>query len=316
MTDRPIRIGTRGSALARWQAHDVANQLRAAGAVVEIVYIKTSGDVQQSGSIANIGAQGVFTKEIQRSLLQGEIDLAVHSLKDLPTEIIDGLTLAAVPKRGSAGDAFLSVKAKTLAELPEGATIGTGSMRRQAQVRRLFGDKFQLTNIRGNVETRINKMKQGEVDALILAVAGLERLGLSAEIRALLPSQQFLPAIGQGALGIEIRTGDTETESVVSKISEQGSFIAVLAERAFLRTLQGGCIAPIGAYAHTYSNVQLKLHGRVLSPDGQTCLEDRFATLNPNGLTPKDAETLGRHGAETLQKRGADEIVNALRLTG
>ena len=268
----PLRLGTRGSALARWQANWTAEQLNALGVAVEIVVIQTSGDLVQNESIVNIGAPGVFTKEIQRALLENKIDLAVHSLKDLPTEHIDGITLAAVPKRASYRDAFVSLIAEKIGNLPKGSRIGTGSLRRKTQILHHFGDKYQVTDIRGNVETRLRKMEQGEYDALILAESGLIRLGLADSIRSVLEPPFFLPAIGQGALGLEIRTDDSRAADCVGALNDEATFASVLAERAMLRKLQGGCSAPIAALG-TVENDTLTLHGRVLSLDGKEMLD-------------------------------------------
>jgi len=263
-----VRLGTRGSTLARWQANWTAEQLAALGIAVEIVIIQTSGDLIQDESIINIGAQGVFTKEIQRALLENKIDIAVHSLKDLPTEPVLGLSLAAVPKRESHRDAFVSLIAENIDDLPKGSRIGTGSLRRKTQVLNRFGDKYLVEDIRGNVETRLRKLKQGEYDALILAEAGLMRLGLVDSIRSALEPPFFLPAIGQGALGWEIRTEDQQTAELLQPLTDAPTFAAVLAERAMLRTLQGGCSAPIAALG-TVENSLLTLHGRILSLDGK-----------------------------------------------
>ncbi|MGL4594637.1 MAG: hydroxymethylbilane synthase [Thermoguttaceae bacterium] len=248
-----LRIGTRGSVLARWQANWCAEQLRRAGHEVEIVFIQTSGDAIQDQSIVKMGAQGVFTKEIQRALIRNEIDIAVHSLKDLPTEYVPELRLVAVPERGSFRDAFVCSnrethkKIETIEDLPPLSRIGTGSLRRKTQIQNCFGNQFQIEEIRGNVETRLKKLDECEYDAIILAEAGLIRLGFANRIRSLLDSAHFLPAVGQGAIGIETRAEDVQTISRVGVLFAPTTFVAVLAERAFLRTLKGGCIAPIGA---------------------------------------------------------------------
>jgi len=267
---KTVRLGTRGSTLARWQANWTKEQLQTQGINTEIVVIQTSGDRVQNESIVNIGAQGVFTKEIQHALLENKIDIAVHSLKDLPTECVPGLSLAAVPKRESYRDAFVSLIAETIEDLPPGSRIGTGSLRRQTQVLYHFGDRYRVENIRGNVETRLRKLKQGNFDALILAEAGLLRLGLADAIRSFLEPPFFLPAIGQGALGWEIRTDDHQMAEWLQLFNDESTFAAVLAERAMLREMQGGCSAPIAALAQTYDcGSVLSLHGRVLSLDGK-----------------------------------------------
>jgi hydroxymethylbilane synthase len=267
-----VRLGTRGSVLARWQANWTAEQLRAQGTAVEIVVIQTSGDRIQNESIINIGAQGVFTKEIQRALLDNKIDIAVHSLKDLPTDRVAGLTLAAVPMRESYRDAFVSLCAKNIEDLPKGARIGTGSLRRKTQILHHFGDEYRVEDIRGNVETRLRKLEQGEYDALILAEAGLKRLGFSHVIRSVLEPPFFLPAVGQGALGWEIRSDEEQMAALLQPFCDLPTFAAVRAERAMLRELQGGCSAPIAALG-TVRNSTLTLHGRLLSLDGKQMFE-------------------------------------------
>ena len=269
---KTIRLGTRGSTLARWQANWTAEQLQAHGIAAEIVVIHTSGDLIQNESIVNIGAQGVFTKEIQHALLENKIDVAIHSLKDLPTEDVAGLSLSAVPKRESYRDAFVSLIAKKIEDLPPGSRIGTGSLRRKTQILYHFGDRYRVEDIRGNVETRLRKLKQGDYDALILAEAGLIRLGLGDSIRSFLDPPFFLPAIGQGALGWEIRTEDRQTAELLHSLTDAPTFAAVLAERAMLRELRGGCSAPIAALG-TVKDSMLTLHGRVLSPDGKQMSE-------------------------------------------
>ncbi len=306
-----IRLGTRGSKLARWQADWVAGHLRAAGEAVEIVVVSTQGDRNQSDAIINIGAPGVFTKEIQRALLVGDIDLAVHSLKDLPTEDVHGLTLAAVPLRASCRDAFLSHRAASLDELPEGSRIGTGSLRRKTQIAHRYGNRFQLEEIRGNVETRLRKLDDGVFDALVLAEAGLDRLGFSDRITSLLEPPFFLPAVGQGALGLEIRArdGGLAQRLEAAALQDRNSFVAVQAERAFLKTLQGGCIAPIAALGTVFeAESRLRLHGRILSLDGRSMFE---AVME----TPLDADPveLGRRLALELTNQGAGEILDDIR---
>ncbi len=302
-----IRLGTRGSALARWQADWVAGALRQHGIDVAIIEIKTRGDLVQEGPIARIGATGVFTKEIQRALLDGTVDVAVHSLKDLPTERVDGLTLAAVPKRAAYRDAFLSRNAKTLDELPPGSVIGTGSLRRQTQIVHRFGDRFRVEDIRGNVETRLRKLTDGEVDALVLAEAGLSRLGFADRIASFLEPPWFLPAVGQGALGIEVRTDDSTATEAVVRLRDESTFAAVLAEREMLRTLQGGCIAPIAALG-TVEAGRLTLHGRILSLDGAAMFERTEAAAS--GESP---ESLGRRVGTLLLQAGADRIIAELQ---
>ncbi|MCL2742561.1 MAG: hydroxymethylbilane synthase [Planctomycetaceae bacterium] len=298
-----IRIGTRGSVLARWQAEWCVAQLKQRGIETELVIIQTKGDVVQDKPLAGFGGQGVFTKEIQRALLENEADLAVHSLKDLPTQPVVGLTLAAVPKRASYYDVFVSNTFDGLQTLPAGAKIGTGSLRRKTQILYNFGDKFIIEDIRGNVETRLRKLDEGQYDALILAEAGLERLGLGNRIRSRLEPPFFLPAIGQGALGLEIRTDDKHTAALIAPLSDKKSFLEVSAERAFLRTLQAGCSSPTAALA-LFNGEELVLHGRILSPDGRKMLE-RITS----GTLLRHAETLGIQLAEELLHQGAAELL-------
>lgn len=268
-----IRIGTRGSVLALWQANWVGAALEKLGISTELVLIKTGGDLNQTDRIAELGVQGVFTKEIQRKLLDGEVDLAVHSLKDLPSGPVEGLKLAAVPERAFPFDAFLSPKFATIEELPENAVIGTGSVRRMTQIVYRFGNKFQIRDIRGNLDTRLGRLESGEYDAIIIAEAGLARLGLSDKIRQTLAPPLFLPAIGQGALGLEIRANDEKTVKALAPLDHADTHIAVAAERAFLHAMQGGCSSPIAALG-IVANGKVRLHGRVLAKDGSKMFEN------------------------------------------
>jgi hydroxymethylbilane synthase len=300
-----VRIGTRASQLAQWQANWVAGELRNLGVTVELVEIATSGDVQQGGPIAGIGLQGVFTKEIQAALLENRVDVAVHSLKDLPTETVDGLLLAAVPARESSADALVSNTAQSLAELPVGARVGTGSHRRQAQLRNLRPD-LEVAGIRGNVDTRLRKLDEGQFDAIILAVAGLRRLGWEARIRELLEPPRMLPAPGQGALGLECREVDSETQSLLAKLNHQESHQAVAAERSMLALLHAGCSAPVGAWGRIEGE-QLVLDGLAANLEGTEVLR-----ASACGLASGGAE-LGRRVATELLEQGAAAIVEAAR---
>ncbi len=245
---KTLRLGTRASALARWQADWVAARLRDQGVAVELIPITTQGDAQQVGPIGSLGSQGVFTKEIQRALLDEKIDLAVHSLKDLTTEPIQGLSLAAVPERESVCDVLVSHSGATLDDLPMGTVVGTGSLRRRAQLLHIRPD-LRMADIRGNVDTRLRRVADGDFDAIVLAEAGLNRLGLADRITQILSVERMLPAVGQGALGIEARSDDEATCEVLNALDHTETHQAVLAERSLLRTLQGGCLAPIGAWA-------------------------------------------------------------------
>ncbi|MEX0936364.1 MAG: hydroxymethylbilane synthase [Pirellulales bacterium] len=304
---RTLRLGTRGSPLARWQAEWIAAELANTGVQVELVSIATQGDTQRGGAIGSLGAQGVFTKEIQRVLLDGTIDLAVHSLKDLPTDVVEGLMLAAVPPRERPGDVLVSNTAKSLDELPEGARVGTGSLRRRAQLLHVRPD-LQVQDIRGNVDTRLRKLDDGRYEAIVLAEAGLRRLGLDNRIGQSLSPRILLPAVGQGALGVEARENDAEVLEVLGRLDDAASRQAVLAERSLLAALRGGCLAPIGAWARpaetsAYGDAGLILTAVVLSSDGQ-------ARLEAAGEAPADeAETLGRRVADELVRQGARELI-------
>lgn len=302
---RTLRLGTRASKLARWQADWVAARLRELGHAVNIVEITTSGDVAHAGPVADIGAPGVFTKEIQRAVLAGEVDVAVHSLKDLPTDAIAGLTLAAVPPRESPADVLVARSAKSLEELSASARVGTGSLRRHAQLRHARSD-LQIENIRGNVDTRVRKLDDGEFDAIVLAEAGLRRLGLASRISQVLSFDVVLPAVGQGALGIECRSDDGLALAALQSIDDAVAHAAVLAERALLAHLSGGCLAPIGALGRMEDG-RLRLSAVVLSPDGSRRL---FAG---DAAPPADAITLGRRVADALLAQGAAELIAASR---
>jgi hydroxymethylbilane synthase len=304
--DQPaLRIGTRGSRLARWQADWVAERLRRFGVPVDVVEISTQGDAEQTGPIEAIGAPGVFTKEIQRALLTGDVDVAVHSLKDLPTDPVAGLLLAAVPRREDPTDVLVSNVAKTVAALPEGARIGTGSLRRQAQLRHVRPD-LCIENVRGNVDTRLNKLDEGQFDALVLARAGLARLGWAKRATQVLLPAIMLPAVGQGALGIECRADDAATRAAVAALDDLATHAAVLAERSLLAHLSGGCLAPIGAWGRI-ENGALRLSAVVLSEDGRQRLDAH------DSAPEADAAALGRRVADTLLAVGAAELIAAAR---
>ncbi len=300
-----IRLGTRGSALALWQAHFVADRLRdvAPDVAVELVEIETSGDVSHDAPLTVIGGQGAFTKEIQRALQVGHVDVAVHSLKDLPTFAVDNLILAAVPPRGPTGDALVSRRHASFAALPPGATIATSSLRRRAQLLHRRPD-LKLVEIRGNVDTRLRKLVEQDLDGLILAEAGLVRLGRAGDISEILDPAWMLPAVGQGALGLECRADDAATRAVLQRLDDPATHYCVLAERSLLRGLGGGCQVPIGAVTQVRAG-QLWLRGVVLSPDGRRRLEHVVEG------TRLEAEALGQRAAENLLARGAGEILQS-----
>ena len=300
-----IRLGTRGSQLALRQSNMVADQLRNLGNQVELITIKTEGD-QSQASLAQIGGQGVFTKRLQTALLDGEIDLAVHSLKDLPTVPADGLKIAAVPEREDVRDALV-LNAKTTAnsfsELPSGARIGTGSTRRKAQLLYLRKD-VEVCDIRGNVDTRLGKLDSGEFDAVVLAAAGLNRLGLEHRISFLFSREAMLPAVGQGALGLETRSDDDATISALSKLNASRSHAEVLAERAMLRELGAGCMAPVGVATH-WSDGNLSLSGVILSVDGS----ERIMASETGA--PDLAVSIGAKVASSLFADGGERLLKA-----
>lgn len=306
MNDRSLAIGTRGSPLALWQASWVAEQLTQRGVKCHIVTIATRGDLRTDVPVEAIGPFGVFTKELQKALLDGRIDLAVHSLKDLPTEPSKGTVLAAVPPRESPFDALISHDGKTFDQLPNGARIGTGSLRRQTQLRHRRPD-LEIVPVRGNVDTRLQKLRDGQFDAMVLAQAGLTRLGLASEITEVLPPSLMLPAVGQGALGLETRAGDQEAREALAKLDDLESHQAVLAERAMLATLRGGCLAPVGAWARLEDDGRLRLTACVLSRDGTRRIA---ADLLANAA---DAVPLGRQVAEKLLAEGAAEMIDQSR---
>ncbi|TWT73524.1 Porphobilinogen deaminase [Posidoniimonas polymericola] len=303
---RPLRLGTRASKLARWQAEHIAGRLRELGAKVEIVLLRTQGDAQQSGPIAAIGAQGVFTKELQRALLDCQIDLAVHSMKDLPTEKVDGLAVAAVPIREDHHDALVAPAAlapapTTLADLPHGAHVGTGSARRRSQLLAARPD-LKVSGIRGNVDTRLAKLDAGDFDAILLAAAGLRRLGLEDRISQLLPIEIMTPAPAQGALAIECRADDQPTLAALRPLEDAAARAAITAERTALRKLEGGCLAAMGAHARV-DGEQLSLRAIVLSDDGSqhVWVEDQAPTYA--------AVDLGTAVATRLLDQGAAELL-------
>lgn len=300
-----IRLGTRSSALARWQAQWVADALAQRGVTVELVPISTTGDVT-SGSLAEIGGQGLFTKEIQRALLAGEVDLAVHSLKDLPTAPVDGLKLAAVPEREAVGDCLISNLAKSLADLPRNAKIGTGSLRRKAQLLHIRPD-LVIDDIRGNLDTRLRKLDEGQYDAIILAEAGLRRLGWGDRITAVLAKSEMLPAVGQGALGLETRADDATTQDIISPLNHADSLLSVIAERSLLFALRAGCLAPVGAWGRFDDTRRLTLDAVVLSGQGETRLFETDASA-PQPTFDQAAE-LGRKVAQRLLDRGATQLI-------
>ena len=303
-----IIVGTRGSKLALWQAGHIADRLRQLnpGLTVELQRIVTTGDKILDVPLAQIGGKALFTKELELAMLAGEIDLAVHSLKDMPTELPQGLTLAATTERLDPYDAFISCKVRSLRDLPQGATMGTSSLRRKAQLLRLRPD-LNIVNLRGNLDTRLQKLDDGQFDAIVLAAAGLRRLGWSSRISELLSAEDCLPAVGQGVLAIETRADDPDVLPLVAQLDDAATRACVTAERRFLDVVQGGCQAPIGVYAR-FDEERLVLKARILSLDGARCVEATTV-----GETD-DAARMGQELAERLLNDGARQILAEIGL--
>jgi hydroxymethylbilane synthase len=303
MPHSPLRLGTRSSPLALWQARFIQNELspHASPRSVELVYIETHGDRDQASALSNMGGFGVFTKAIQNALLEDRADVAVHSLKDLPTIPTDGLELASVPKRGPNGDAFVSRKYKNFEDLPKGAVVGTSSLRRRAMLLHQRPD-LQLLDLRGNVETRLRKLDEQNLDAIILAEAGLIRLGMADRITEVLDSEWMLPAVGQGAIGLECRTDDTDSRQLVENLNDPATMARVTCERAMLFALGGGCLVPIGAISKVEDGV-LTIRGAVLTVDGK-----RQVTATHKGLA-KTPLAIGQELAAMLLGEGAAELL-------
>jgi hydroxymethylbilane synthase len=295
---RALKIGTRGSALALWQANHVRDRLLAGGVPsVELVVIKTKGDKILDVPLAAVGGKGLFVKEIEDALLRGEVDLAVHSMKDVPTEQPDGLVLSAVSAREDARDAVVG-------KLGQGARVGTSSLRRMCQLRAWRPD-LSIVSLRGNVDTRLKKLDAGELDAVVLAAAGLQRLGFAARIAERLPTSVSLPAIGQGALALETRGDDAEAIAAVrAAMHDEESAACVAAERALLARLQGGCQTPIAGHA-VRKDGAIVLEGLVGAPDGSRILRDRAAGADPRAVGLELAERLLAAGAEELLRAGS-----------
>jgi hydroxymethylbilane synthase len=299
-----LKIGTRGSQLALFQANWVKDQLGKAypDLNVTLIKIKTTGDKIQDVPLAKIGGKGLFVKEIEESLLQKKIDLAVHSIKDVPTEFPQGLHLSAITKREDPRDVFISRDGRTLKNLPAGAKIGTSSLRRQAQLLH-FRNDFELIPLRGNLDTRLKKLRTMSLDGIVLALAGVRRLGLEETVTEIIPADISLPAIGQGALGIETRMDDKDVEGQIRFLNDRDSSISVTAERAFLKKLEGGCQVPLAAYARPTGKT-LHIDGLVGSIDGKRLI--RHHVEGP----VENAESLGIELAEILLGKGAREILD------
>jgi hydroxymethylbilane synthase len=296
----PVVIGSRGSALALWQAHHIADRLAALGAETRIEIIRTSGDKIQDVPLSKVGGKGLFTKEIEEALLAGAVDLAVHSMKDVPTDLPEGLTLAAMPEREEPRDALIGL---ALSDLKAGARVGTSSLRRSAQLH-AYIPGLSIQMLRGNVDTRLRKLDEGQYDAIVLAAAGLRRLGWQDRIRELIPPEVMCPAVGQGALAIETRADGGAAQTLVAQLDHAATRTAVTAERALLRTLGGGCQVPVGAYAVVVNEIggaNVQLRAVVASPDGVRLVRGELSGFDP--------EMTGARLGEQLLLQGAREIL-------
>jgi hydroxymethylbilane synthase len=297
-----LRIGSRGSQLALWQANHISALLCARGHEVEIEIIHTTGDKITDVALAKVGTKGMFTKEIEEALAAAKVDLAVHSLKDLPTELPQGFEIAAITERQDPRDAFCSRHYSKIEDLSKGARVGTSSLRRQAQLKAIRPD-LDIHSLRGNVDTRLRKLEQGDYDAIILASAGLMRLGKTELIQQIIPTEIMCPAAGQGALGIEIREGDSKTRDLLAFLNDPDARAATTCERALLNSLGGGCQVPVGAFAEI-RNGKLHLESIVADPGGTRLLRD--------AREGDDPEKLGNQAGASLLKRGADAILEAV----
>jgi hydroxymethylbilane synthase len=294
-----LRIGSRGSQLALWQANHISSLLRERGHEVELEIIKTTGDKIVDVALAKVGTKGMFTKEIEEALLEGQVDLAVHSLKDLPTELSPGFEIAAITTRENPCDVFCSSKFSSIEDLPHSARVGTSSLRRQAQLKAVRRD-LEIYPLRGNVDTRLRKLEAGEYDGIILAAAGLNRLGKTELVKQVIPASLMCPAAGQGALGIEIREGDSPTRQHLAFLDDYAARVTTTCERALLNKLGGGCQVPIGASAELRSG-KLHLEAIVAHPDGSVVLRESRAGADP--------EKLGSEVGATLLARGGGAIL-------
>jgi len=300
---KKIRIGTRGSLLAWTQSSWVKEQIERQhpDLEVELVKIVTKGDKIVDVPLAQVGGKGLFVKEIEDALLRNEVDLAVHSMKDVPAELPEGLHLGIIPQREDPRDVFIAKKYATFRDLPSGGRVGTSSLRRRAQLLSLRSD-LEIETLRGNLDTRIRKLDEGQFDAVIVAAAGLRRLGLAERVTAYFLTGEMLPAVGQGALGLELRQSDQELLGLLSFFNHEETAIAVRGERAFLYRLEGGCQVPIGCFGEL-ENGQLRLTGLIASVDGTRILKETV------GSSPAEAEKAGRQLAEQLLDRGGREIL-------
>jgi hydroxymethylbilane synthase len=308
LPDQPLLIGTRGSPLALWQARHVWTRLLAAANLGEgaigLSVITTSGDRIKDKPLRDFGGKGLFTKEIDEALLRGDVDLAVHSMKDLETDLPAGLCIAAILPRGDVRDAFISTKARFLAELPPGSVVGTSSLRRQAQIMRLRPD-LRVVNFRGNVETRLKKLAEGQADATLLALAGLERLGLASHATSILSTEEMLPAVGQGAIGVTCRSDDASTRALLAPLNDAASAATVACERAYLARLEGSCKTPIAGLAEIEQTI-LRFRGMILNPDGS-----EWYGIELTGAA-ENAPSIGADAAEELLARAGPDFIAKL----
>ncbi|MDN4527026.1 hydroxymethylbilane synthase [Fictibacillus fluitans] len=304
---RKIIVGSRRSKLALTQTNWFIDQLKAQGCPFEfeVKEIVTKGDVILDVTLSKVGGKGLFVKEIEQALLNKEIDMAVHSMKDMPSVLPDGLMIGCTPKRVDPRDAFISEKYNSLQDLPSGAVVGTSSLRRAAQILNVRPD-LTIKSIRGNIDTRLGKLRSGEFDAIILAAAGLERMGWSSDtVTEYLSVSTSLPAVGQGALSIESREDDKELNDYLQQLNDKETFETVMAERAFLYTLEGGCQVPIAAYAEKTTAGEISLTGLVGTPDGKTIIKEHAVSDDP--------QKLGVELATTLQAKGAADILEKVK---
>jgi hydroxymethylbilane synthase len=302
MSQSSLRLGTRGSKLARVQAGMVARLLQERGTACEIVPVKTTGDRILDRPLSDAGGKGLFTKELEEALLSGAIDLAVHSMKDVPTALPEGLVIAAILPREDPSDVFIARKARTLAELPAGARVGTSSVRRKAQVLRLRPD-LECVPLRGNVDTRLSKLEFGETDAILLAMAGLKRLGIAGRVTSILNPEEWLPSLAQGAVGIEIRLGDARTASLLAALNDEAASVELDCERAFQAALDGSCRTPIAGLARV-DGKRLFFRGEVIAQDGSDYVATDFQIRL--GADPRlDAARAGREAGAALRPRAA-----------
>jgi hydroxymethylbilane synthase len=302
-----LRIATRSSPLAMWQAEEVARRLKLLypDLIVTLVQMKTRGDKLLDAPLAKVGGKGLFVKELEAGILEGRADIAVHSMKDVPVEFPEGLELAFIMEREDPRDAFVSNHYDSLASMPDGKLVGTSSLRRQTQIRERY-PKLKIDWLRGNVNTRLRKLDEGEYDAIILASAGLKRLGFEQRIKLALEPEECLPAIGQGAVGIEVRSDDIAVKQLLAPLAHSDTTLRIAAERAMNETLNGGCQVPIAGYAEL-DNGQIYMRGLVGEPDGSRILRSEISG------SVDDAVNLGKRLAEDLIAQGADDILRRLR---